>query len=135
IIYYAHGWFLALRDQKLVDQPFEAWEYGPVVQDLYHQFKRFGKEPITGRATVLNKSSATYDLAKYDISRDDILLLTELVDFYAGIPAGKLSDMSHERGGPWDAVWNYEGRSNPGMFIPDQIIADWFKKQKTRHEA
>ena len=136
IAYFAHGWFLALRDQKLIEQPFEAWEYGPVVQDLYHRFKRFGKDDITDRATVLDKKNGVFVIAKCDVSVDDFDLLTQVVDFYARIPASRLSDMSHEPGGPWDVVWNYEGKSNPGMFIPDSAITDWFKKkQQTKHEA
>lgn len=136
IVYFAHGWFLALRGQKLVDQPFEAWEYGPVVQDLYHRFKRFGKDSITERATVLDKATGEYVPARCEVAVDDLGLLTQVVDFYARIPPSKLSDMSHESGGPWDQVWNYNGKSNPGMFITDNAIAEWFsKKQRLKHEA
>ena len=135
IAYFAHGWFLALRNQKLVEQPFEAWEYGPVIQDLYHRFKRFGKDSITERATVLDKRTGNFVIAQCNVSVDDRELLTQVVDFYARIPAGKLSDMSHESGGPWDLVWNYEGKSNPGMFIPDSAITNWFSKKRNRHEA
>lgn len=55
ILYFAHGHFLAHKHKRLIDQEFEAWEHGPVVQDLYHRFKKFGKNAITERATILDK--------------------------------------------------------------------------------
>src|SRR5208282_4587731 len=46
LVYFAHGWHLALRDQPLIDELVEAWDYGPVVPSLYHQFKRYGNQSI-----------------------------------------------------------------------------------------
>ena len=114
----------------LVDQPFEAWEYGPVIQDLYHRFKRFGKDAITERAMILDKARGTYIVARCKLADEDVGFLNALIDFYIRIPASRLSDMSHEPGGPWDRVWNYEGKSNPGMFISDSLIVDWFSKRE-----
>ncbi len=130
IIYFAHGHFLAVRNKRLIDQPFEAWEYGPVVQDLYHRFKKFGKNPITERATVLDKRTGNLIVAKCNLTVDDSDFLVQIADFYSRIPAGRLSDMSHEKDGPWDKVWNYQGASNPGMFIVDSVIYDWFYRHR-----
>lgn len=137
IVYFAHGHFLAYKGKPLVDQPFEAWEYGPVVQDLYHRFKKFGKDPITERAMVLDKSAGNFVVARCTLLADERDFLTEISEFYARIPAGRLSDMSHVRGGPWDRVWNYSGTSNPGMFIADSAILEWFSKKRDRvvHEV
>jgi len=60
LIYYAHGWHLALRDQPLIDELIEAWEYGPVVPNVYHEFKEFGNQPITRRGTVIEMSPDRY---------------------------------------------------------------------------
>ncbi|HVP84060.1 MAG TPA: type II toxin-antitoxin system antitoxin SocA domain-containing protein [Rhizomicrobium sp.] len=130
IIYFAHGHFLSGKKMALVDQPFEAWEYGPVIQDLYHRFKRFGKDAITERAMILDKARGTYIVARCKLADEDVGFLNALIDFYIRIPASRLSDMSHEPGGPWDRVWNYEGKSNPGMFISDSLIVDWFSKRE-----
>ena len=46
LIYYAHGWHLAIRNAPLIDEVIEAWEYGPVVPNVYHEFKKFGNRPI-----------------------------------------------------------------------------------------
>ena len=46
LVYFAHGWYLALYDEPLLDEKIEAWRYGPVVPSLYHEFKRYGSGTI-----------------------------------------------------------------------------------------
>src|SRR4051812_38412301 len=53
LVYFAHGWYMAFMGdpiKPLLDEYVEAWQYGPVIPDLYHAFKSFGSNPITGRA-------------------------------------------------------------------------------------
>src|SRR5262245_61775720 len=88
ILYYAHGHFLALLHKRLIDQAFEAWEYGPVVQDIYQRFKRHGKASITERATILNKRTGIYVADRPMLDVGDENLLGNLVDFYVRIPPG-----------------------------------------------
>jgi len=47
LIYFAHGWHLGLIRHPLVDELFEAWEYGPVVPSIYHEFKMFGSRALS----------------------------------------------------------------------------------------
>ena len=42
ILFFAHGWHLAIHDPPLVDLPFEAWQFGPVHPQIYRQLKRLG---------------------------------------------------------------------------------------------
>jgi uncharacterized phage-associated protein len=46
LMYLMHGYYLALTGAPLVDEFFEAWQYGPVVPTIYHQFKEFGSRDI-----------------------------------------------------------------------------------------
>ena len=40
LVYFCHAWTLALYDRPLIEQPIEAWRYGPVIPDVYHSFKK-----------------------------------------------------------------------------------------------
>lgn len=42
MLYALHGQTLALRDRPLIDEPFEAWEFGPVVASLHRDMKAYG---------------------------------------------------------------------------------------------
>lgn len=132
IIYFAHGRFLALQERPLIAQQFEAWEHGPVVQDLYHQFKKYGSDVILGRANRLNRQTAQYEIAPYKITSEDAEILAPLVEFYMRIPALVLSNWSHKKGSPWYRTWHYNDRSNPGMVIPNELIAAWFTSENAR---
>jgi uncharacterized phage-associated protein len=50
LVYFAHGWCLALADKPLINEKIEAWQYGPVVSSLYREFKKYGNEGITSPA-------------------------------------------------------------------------------------
>ena len=50
LVYIAHGWHLALFDASLIRERVQAWRWGPVIEDLYHEFKEFAKQPITRKA-------------------------------------------------------------------------------------
>lgn len=39
LVYIAHGWGLGFLGEPLITQDIEAWKYGPIISDLYHEFK------------------------------------------------------------------------------------------------
>lgn len=42
LCYYAKAWYLALYDENLIVEPFEAWAHGAVQPDLYQKYKPYG---------------------------------------------------------------------------------------------
>ena len=50
LVYFGHGWHFAYTNNSLIDERFEAWDYGPVVPTLYHSFKKWGSGPIKAPA-------------------------------------------------------------------------------------
>ncbi|MHA6167849.1 Panacea domain-containing protein [Bacillus mojavensis] len=46
ILYYAQGKFLALKGKPLFEEEIEAWVHGPVVPEVYHEYKKFGYSDI-----------------------------------------------------------------------------------------
>ena len=39
LLYIAQGWSLAMFDRKIINEPIDAWKYGPVVANIYHSLK------------------------------------------------------------------------------------------------
>lgn len=46
MLYFAHGWHLALLDKPMMNEVVQAWQYGPVFESVYHTFKYFGANLI-----------------------------------------------------------------------------------------
>jgi uncharacterized phage-associated protein len=106
ILYFAHGWHLSSFGKPLISQEFEAWQLGPVVKVLRDQFANFGNKPITSKAQKLNIFTGRYEPVEEIMSADDKLFVQNIFDSYHHYGAWKLSEMTHESGSPWDALWN-----------------------------
>ena len=129
LIYYAHGWSLAIFDEALINEELEAWKYGPVIPRVYHEFKYFGSAAIDRPATCI-------DVAGNEITptvpEDDKLtwqLLEKVWEVYKGYRAIELSQISHAPGSPWQTAWNSRfGMSS--VTISNESIKDYFVTKK-----
>ncbi|MBZ0099971.1 MAG: DUF4065 domain-containing protein [Taibaiella sp.] len=111
LTYIAHGWSLALRKKDLFRNRIEAWQYGPVIPDLYHATKTYGRSPIP-LGIVGNIQDA-------QVSPDDLSFLRSVFDAYGHLDGISLSYITHRAGTPWTQVYR------PGVMhieIPDQLI-------------
>ena len=54
LLYYAAGYFGAAYGEPLLDSTIEAWDYGPVVPEIYREFRDCGSAPIRRLATDIN---------------------------------------------------------------------------------
>lgn len=134
ILYFAHATHLTFFSRPLVNTNFEAWQFGPVLPAVYHQFKVHGAEPITSRATIMCAATGDDVVATYSgLGLDDSWLL-DIVEHYGNIPAHALVALSHESGGAWDIVWNRNEPNRFGMAIPDRLIEQTFKGRLSRSD-
>jgi uncharacterized phage-associated protein len=131
VLFFAHAWHLAKEGKPLIAQPFEASEYGPVSRIVYDQFKNNSKEPISKRAVSFDVSRSCFCKTPYHLHEETEVFLNNIFDYYSQFDAFKLSDLTHEKGSPWDVVWSAAAtRAVPGMYIPNDLIASWFREQR-----
>jgi uncharacterized phage-associated protein len=136
IIYFAHGWHLAKTGNPLVAQPFEAWKHGPVSRVVYDQFKGYGKQPIDKKAVSLDVESGVFVPTPYAFESSVQTLLENIFDYYAKFHAFALSELTHEKGGPWERIWKQaQNRAVPGMVIPNELILDWFRSSTSAYST
>ncbi|GLQ92567.1 Panacea domain-containing protein [Dyella acidisoli] len=128
IIYFCHVWTLIELHRPLVKQDFEAWQFGPVLQHVYREFKDFDKHPINRRAIRLDRKTGDLVVVEYDFDAELTALLPRIVDFYSQMGAGDLVEISHVVGGPWDMVWNHAAPINPGMIIDNELILEFYSR-------
>lgn len=133
LVYFAHGWNLAINNEALSIEKFEAWDYGPVVRRLWEHLRRFGSKPVAGRIadfvmvggkfkTVVSNiadSPATSDKA----AALDVVRI--VWDKYGHFSAIQLSELTHLPDGPWAAA-----RKAQQPFIDDCEIRNYFLRLK-----
>lgn len=132
IAYFAHGYYLAKYGKPLIDAKIEAWEYGPVFREIYHEFKRCGDRPVSHFAKELNFDTDEIEVVRWQLPTEEEEFLRDVISSYLQMSAGYLVRMSHLEDGPWYSAWNHEGRVNPGMEISNEAILKYFKDQ-VRH--
>jgi uncharacterized phage-associated protein len=115
LVYVSHGWSLALRNVDLFPDRIEAWKYGPVIPDLYHATKHFGKNPIPLNAIDEAKPSS--------VDTQTFSFLKDVHSKYGHLSGIQLSSLTHKSGTPWDQVYK-EGVF--GIEIPDTIIKNHY---------
>lgn len=131
LIYFAHGWHLALSNEPLVDELFEAWQYGPVLPSVYHAFKDHGAQPIRTRASRTDWQ--TFETTTPCVSGTDRVaeLLETIWREYGRLSGLQLSHLTHLADSPWDQT----RQANPGIRnanIPNALIQGDFTARRER---
>lgn len=112
LLYFAQAASLALYNKKLFTEEIQAWKYGPVVPNLYHQYKDHLNHPIT-------KARGNYSEIDDEETQELIQGVWELFDKYS---SGELVEITHQHE-PWKSVFK-EGENK---VIPVEIIKEYYK--------
>ena len=120
LLYYAQGHYLAERHRPLFSDQIQAWSHGPVVPDVYHEFKACGSSTIE----LPDRDPFTWD----DVDSETAKLLSRVWNTYGGYSAGRLRNMTHAEA-PWRAHFRPEERN---IVIPQGEIEGYFAKQNRR---
>lgn len=118
LTYIAHGWSLGIRNIDLFPNRIEAWQYGPVIPDLYRATKSYGRNPIP--------MDAIGDPENIAVSDDDLAFLEDVYSKYGHLDGIALSYLTHQRGTPWDKCYR------PGVYgieIPDELIRKHYEEK------
>lgn len=108
LLYYAQGSFLALCDDKIFSDEIINWSFGPVVEAVYHEFKKHGKNPIPFEQYT--------DIPQFTEEEENIL--ESVYNNFGQFSAWKLKEMTHSET-PWKST-------NSNDIIPLTIIKEYF---------
>lgn len=128
LLFLSHGFCLLRTGQPLVRNHFEAWEHGPVVRAVYHEFKRFGYNPITDYARAFNYVTGRNEVCRCEITSSLFARpFHHVVSHYIQFSADELERMTHEPGSPWCLTRN-GNQGGLGGRIPNHLILESFRK-------
>ena len=136
LLYFAHGWHLALKDAPLFPEPVEAWAHGPVIGSLYREFSDYEGNPIARPLVRLEfTDNDIVDIVPEveDPSGWTKQMLDRIWELYGHFDGGELSGMTHEEGTPWKRVRDHFGLrwgQRAGVTIPNDLIRDYFLSRK-----
>lgn len=91
ILYIADLNFLGQIHGRLVDEDFQAWDYGPVLPSVYRHCKAFGSKPVPDVFWGAQSVAGTGEGQMLDLAWERLGNLT----------AGQLVAMTHAENGAW----------------------------------
>jgi uncharacterized phage-associated protein len=107
---------------RLVDADFEAWDYGPVIPQVYRRMRIFGADAI--QDVFFGEPRPNDGLRESH--------LHNVSTYLAGKKAAELVSMTHWKDGAW--AKNYRPGAR-GIVIPDQDILDEYRRRAAPQAA
>jgi uncharacterized phage-associated protein len=111
LVYYAQSWHLAIHGTPLFEENFQAWIHGPVVPELYNQYKAFGWQPIQ-------------ETCSSHLPEKIVLFLNEVSEEYLDVDAYELEQMTHIES-PWNRA---REKLQPDAPSTNVIEKEWMKE-------
>ena len=114
LVYIAHGYYLAIIGKPLLYDEVKAWQWGPVIIDLYESLRKYGAGNVTERIPV------------QDVELDPMAerIIEKVWKAYGKFSGFRLSAITHKEGSPWDRTW----RDWQYGAIPDELIAEYYRR-------
>lgn len=127
ILYFIQVYFLIQTDSPCFKEPIEAWDFGPVVPDVYKQYKAYGGTDILTIESYISFDSddiwksKRIRFNKINIKDEDKILINKVVDKFSEYSATDLVTLTQHQT-PWIDAFN-SGKNNK---ISLDIIKDYF---------
>lgn len=112
VLYFIQAYFLINKKDHnpCFDEKIEAWDFGPVVPEAYHEYKQYGSGDIpTVKSYFLFDNGDIWNSKRVEyndniISPDDKKLIDKVIDKFSNYSATDLVSLTH-RQSPWIDVY------------------------------
>ena len=121
LVYFAQGYHLTKYNAPLIKESFQAGKYGPVVPEIYVDFKLYGSKLITDTASFIPSET---DQKRYLLDNTAIDSIQYTWNVLKDYSAMALSNWTHQPQTPWSNVYNPAEKSTP---ISNNDIQKYFE--------
>lgn len=115
LLYFLEAIYMVMTDEdRLFKEDFAAWNFGPVNEIVYKEYKDFGSMPIfLDEEIKIPKKNEEYVAYLYELFKD--------------YNAYMLVNLSHSKNSPWYKInEKYDFEIPKGEIIPKEETKEWF---------
>lgn len=113
LLYFVQASFFSRYKKPCFSDDFEAWEFGPVVAEIYHKYKFFGSRQILFFPFWIETEGQ-------EINKNDEIVISKVLDYLEPYPTMQLVDISHHQD-PW-----MKARESDSKIISKESISEFF---------
>lgn len=113
ILYFVQAEFLVVKNEACFHEDIEAWDFGPVVPEIYYKYRMFGSAHIP---YIDNETTFPFD-------HNDKIILNNIIDECSKYSASALVEITHNQS-PWREAY-YSNCHN--SIITTESIKAYFK--------
>ena len=125
LLFFAQGFCLARLNRPLFEQDFESWKCGPVIPQLYFQYKQYGS------ASIPPNSKKFHETKVFDDETLDVL--AAVINEYYDYTPSNLLKLTQEVGTPWyQAIKNYGNEKH--VLITKIDMCNYFQDKKLKND-
>ena len=122
LLFYTQAHSLCRFNKPIFYDVIQAWDYGPLVKDVFNTFKACGKDPIKEATDFFDESM---------LSPEELELLIDVYETYGKYTGLALMKMTHAKGAPWDQVY-VQGQNE---IIPLDLIKEYYSNKECRLDS
>lgn len=105
ILYFIQAGFYLNKGNECFKENIEAWKYGPVIPEVYHEFKQYGSTNIPYISEYMDFSGGIFNCKSVRYNEDiiddaDKIIINELINNCNKYTASQLVDITHKQK-PW----------------------------------
>ncbi|MGT2888559.1 DUF4065 domain-containing protein [Streptococcus didelphis] len=132
LLYFVNVRNILENGRPLFEESMEKWQYGPVVPNVYHEYKRFGAFSITTDKMIREYIEFTskpfnLEITEYDSEKvDNKELIKSTIDAFSSFGSLELVDITHTHE-PWQKDEASIKRGIKGITYTIEEIMDYFK--------
>ncbi|WP_239253804.1 Panacea domain-containing protein [Listeria ilorinensis] len=100
LLYFAFGEKLATSNKCLFHEGIEKWRLGPVIPEVYHNFKDYGSEKISPQKRIFLNEDGEVQIEDFDesiIEQEDRILLDKIIAHFKKEKDFALVEKTHQQ--------------------------------------
>lgn len=127
LLYFCEAYYMCMTEKdEMFNENFNALTFGPVVLNVYNNYKSNLSYPIeiTDNDNIISKDSSK-------VAKEYIEAINQVLESFGIMKAYQLVALTHMTDSPWEIIWKKNNEiSNYGQdgIIPKKETKDWFKK-------
>ncbi len=118
LLYFCQAFSLAKLDRPMFEEDICAWKYGPVVKEVYEEYKEYKNNPLPKA-----------EVKKHDINvpNEDKKIVSEVLETFGGYSAVRLMEITHSHKQPWKHYKKRVENGEQDIVIPQKAIQKYYK--------